>query len=209
MSISFLIILLGCAFYGGLHSFLASLGAKAWAARRFGERGQRAYRLAFNLLAGLTFLPLMGLAWRLPDAAIYAVPWPWLGLTLAGQAAAALALLAGVSQTGGLAFLGLDALSGPRQDDPGAPAGAAPHRLVTGGLYRWVRHPLYTAGLAFLWLTPRMTWNPLALAVGLTAYILIGIYFEERKLLREFGPAYAAYRARTPMLIPIRFRRSG
>jgi len=31
---------------------------------------------------------------------------------------------------------------------------------------------------------------------------LIGAYFEERKLLREFGEAYAIYKNTTPMLIP-------
>jgi protein-S-isoprenylcysteine O-methyltransferase Ste14 len=65
-----------------------------------------------------------------------------------------------------------------------------------------VRHPLYTAGLAFIWFTPLMTVNLLVLNIGLTVYIVIGAYFEERKLLREFGPAYAEYQRRTPMLVP-------
>jgi len=47
-----------------------------------------------------------------------------------------------------------------------------------------------------------MTWNLLALIIGLTTYIIIGAYFEERKLLNEFGDAYAEYRQHTPMLIP-------
>ena len=47
-----------------------------------------------------------------------------------------------------------------------------------------------------------MTWNLLALIVGLTAYIFIGAHFEERKLLLEFGDAYAEYRRQTPMLVP-------
>ena len=70
------------------------------------------------------------------------------------------------------------------------------------GLYRYVRHPLYTAGLVFIWLLPIMTWNLLALNIGLTAYILIGATFEERKMLNQFGEKYADYRCKTPMLIP-------
>ena len=70
------------------------------------------------------------------------------------------------------------------------------------GLYRWVRHPLYTAGLVFIWLTPVMTVNLLAMNLGLTIYIVLGAMFEERKLLHEFGQAYADYQRRTPMLIP-------
>jgi protein-S-isoprenylcysteine O-methyltransferase Ste14 len=40
------------------------------------------------------------------------------------------------------------------------------------------------------------------LHVGVTIYIFIGAYFEERKLLREYGEVYAEYKSRTPMLIP-------
>jgi protein-S-isoprenylcysteine O-methyltransferase Ste14 len=47
-----------------------------------------------------------------------------------------------------------------------------------------------------------MTFNLLALNLGLTLYIIIGAYFEERKLLLEFGGAYTEYRQKTPMLIP-------
>lgn len=37
---------------------------------------------------------------------------------------------------------------------------------------------------------------------ALTIYVWIGIGFEERKLLREFGQAYADYKFHMPMLIP-------
>jgi len=56
--------------------------------------------------------------------------------------------------------------------------------------------------LLFLWLSPQVTVNSFTLYAAVTIYILIGAYFEERKLLREFGEAYADYRSRTPMLIP-------
>jgi protein-S-isoprenylcysteine O-methyltransferase Ste14 len=36
----------------------------------------------------------------------------------------------------------------------------------------------------------------------LTLYVGIGIIFEERKLLREFGKEYADYKSTTPMLLP-------
>jgi protein-S-isoprenylcysteine O-methyltransferase Ste14 len=47
-----------------------------------------------------------------------------------------------------------------------------------------------------------MSINSLIVYLALTAYILIGIVFEERKLLREFGDDYRNYRSVTPMLIP-------
>ena len=97
------------------------------------------------------------------------------------------------------AFIGLRQLS---------PSGEPAEKLVVHGPYRWVRHPLYSASLLVLWFSPLMSLNLLAFNLGVTAYFVIGGVFEERKLLRQFGPAYAAYRARTPMLIPLRFPES-
>jgi len=54
----------------------------------------------------------------------------------------------------------------------------------------------------FIWLTPVITLNLLALYIGLSIYLVVGAIVEERKLLVEFGQAYAEYRRRTPMLIP-------
>jgi protein-S-isoprenylcysteine O-methyltransferase Ste14 len=47
-----------------------------------------------------------------------------------------------------------------------------------------------------------MTVNRLVLLATFTLYILIGAWFEERKLLKDFGPAYAEYKTRVPMLFP-------
>ena len=47
-----------------------------------------------------------------------------------------------------------------------------------------------------------MTLNSFVVYLALTLYVLVGIIFEERKLLREYGQDYANYRAVTPMLIP-------
>jgi protein-S-isoprenylcysteine O-methyltransferase Ste14 len=72
----------------------------------------------------------------------------------------------------------------------------------TPGLYKYVRHPLYVGWLLFFWATPVMTVGHLLIAVGITAYILIAIVFEERDLLNHFGADYRAWRARTPLFIP-------
>jgi protein-S-isoprenylcysteine O-methyltransferase Ste14 len=75
-------------------------------------------------------------------------------------------------------------------------------RLITDGLYHYVRHPLYTFSLLILWFSPNMSLNSLIVYSALTLYVLLGILFEERKLLREFGENYEAYRSVTPMLVP-------
>jgi protein-S-isoprenylcysteine O-methyltransferase Ste14 len=66
-----------------------------------------------------------------------------------------------------------------------------------------VRHPLYTAGLIFIWLIPIMSSNLLALNVGITLYLYIGSIFEERKLLAEWGDEYRTYQRKVPRLIPL------
>ncbi len=47
-----------------------------------------------------------------------------------------------------------------------------------------------------------MSLGHLLLATGMTAYILIGIAYEERDLVAMFGQRYRDYRARVPALIP-------
>lgn len=188
------VVLLSVAVYGLVHSLLASLPVKAWAQRAFGPAVLRYYRLAYNLFAGVSFLPVLALVAALPDRRLYTIPFPWSALTLFLQFLSVLALALGVFQTGAGAFLGLRQLTG-------RPDGSTPE-LVVNGLYRWVRHPLYTAGLVFIWATPLMSVNILALNLGLTLYILLGALHEEYRLGREFGEAYARYRRETAMLIP-------
>ena len=76
-------------------------------------------------------------------------------------------------------------------------------QLVTKGFYRWVRHPLYTCGLVFIWLSPAMTQNWLILYVCFSLYIVVGAILEERKLIQRYGQAYLDYRAKTPIFIPV------
>ncbi len=192
--LSFALILAAMSLYGLVHSLLASLTVKAWMQRGLGKWAGRTYRLAYNLFAVVSLLPVLALPALLPDRRLYAIPFPWALLTLAVQGLAVVALLLGLLQTGLWSFLGLSQLNGSN------PTG--PSRLVVRGLYRWVRHPLYSAGLVFIWLTPLMTTNLLAFNLGATVYLIVGALFEERKLMREFGQEYARYRAVTPMLVP-------
>jgi protein-S-isoprenylcysteine O-methyltransferase len=79
------------------------------------------------------------------------------------------------------------------------------HELVTSGPYRWVRHPLYTSGVALFLALGLMADSGFILVVTLVAAVLIRtvvVPLEERELVRKFGPAYLDYVGRTGRLLP-------
>ena len=83
---------------------------------------------------------------------------------------------------------------------------AAEPQLRQPFFYRWVAHPLYSGFFLAFWATPHMTAGHLLLALGMSAYMLIAIRYEEHDLRTHFGPAYDEYRSGVGMLAP-KFRR--
>lgn len=75
------------------------------------------------------------------------------------------------------------------------------HRLVTGGAYGFVRHPMLSAGFLFL-ATSGPSLNNLLYLGMYTAYMLIGGYFEESRLIRIFGEEYRRYQRRVGRFFP-------
>lgn len=85
---------------------------------------------------------------------------------------------------------GLKAPGLPR-DEPSPDPDYVP--LVTTGLYGFVRHPLYFAWTLVVFAAPHMTLTRFTFAAVSTAYLAIAIPFEERALVRLFGPQYSDY----------------
>lgn len=181
--------------WGLVHSTLASHTVKGALRRLAGAPAfDRIYRFSYNVFAAASFYPIAVMLYTFADQPLYKIPSPWVYLTIAIQALAAMMLISTVVQTGVAEFLGLEQLYQTGENNP--------PRLITDGWYAWVRHPLYLGILVFAWLIPEMTVNRLVLLATFTLYILIGAWFEERKLLKDFGPAYAEYKTRVPMLFP-------
>ena len=68
--------------------------------------------------------------------------------------------------------------------------------------YKFIRHPIQFGTLMGIWFTPNMSYTHLMLSITFTIYIFIGLFFEERDLLRDLGKPYKDYQKRVPMMIP-------
>ena len=77
-------------------------------------------------------------------------------------------------------------------------------RLVTGGPYRFVRHPLYLSGAIVALALLAATWSVRAVALFLlwAGVTWLRARAEERVLRRAFPEAYEAYARKTPALVP-------
>jgi protein-S-isoprenylcysteine O-methyltransferase Ste14 len=75
--------------------------------------------------------------------------------------------------------------------------------LVATGPYRWLRHPIYSAVLYFVWAAAldHRTRDAFAAAGVVTVGVVFRMYAEETLLVRMY-PEYAAYAARTARVIP-------
>lgn len=84
-------------------------------------------------------------------------------------------------------------LKGNKQDPPG---------FMEPGFYKYVRHPLMLGFLIAFWSTPYMTVGHLVFSAGMTTYIFVGVYFEEKTMKHRFGEDYEDYRKRVPKFFP-------
>jgi protein-S-isoprenylcysteine O-methyltransferase Ste14 len=193
-AVNLLVISLLWGAYGALHSLLAATAVKRWLAVQ-APRLMPAYRLAYNLLACLGLLPILWLLWRHPGPWLWRWRGPMAWLMNGLGASAALALVASPGAYDLAEFLGLRQLrerrTGWEEQEP--------FRLSV--LHRFVRHPWYSLSLVALW-TRDMSSLRLASALWITAYLVLGSYLEEQKLLARFGGVYRDYRARVPGLVP-------
>jgi len=76
--------------------------------------------------------------------------------------------------------------------------------VVDTGLYRFIRHPMYSSLLFLAWGAFLKQITPLTsgLIVVVSVLLLIAAKVEERENVRFFGTAYEDYRQRTRMFIP-------
>lgn len=100
-------------------------------------------------------------------------------------------------------FLGIWAIVTMRLRVSVFPDVRSDQRLYTGGPYRYIRHPMYTAVLVTVlaWASNRPDEISVSLWVVLCVDLLLKLQYEEQRLLGRFDD-YAAYMLRTKRLIP-------
>ncbi len=79
------------------------------------------------------------------------------------------------------------------------------HKLITTGIYKWVRHPIYTAGIISFVGFILITNSTLGLITGILLVfpaLLYRIHVEEQMLIAHFGEEYVEYKKRVKALIP-------
>jgi len=80
-------------------------------------------------------------------------------------------------------------------------------RLVTTGVFVYIRHPLYGSLLLLTWgvFFKRPSWTAGGLALGATVFLLATAKVEEAENVRYFGEDYRAYMRKTKMFLPFLF----
>ncbi len=172
------------------------------------------WRLAYCALSfGALYWGVSSLHWtRNPENDVWIVlypEWLWNAVTVLHLGSIAF-VYAAFMQNDYLEFLGLKQAWRGLRALAGRPARApmrvfGTDRLEVRGVYGWVRHPMLVGGLLFL-LTSGPSLNNLIYTAMYAAYMLIGGYYEEKRLVRVFGEEYLGYRRRVGAFVP-RLRR--
>jgi protein-S-isoprenylcysteine O-methyltransferase Ste14 len=195
--------LIGFVIWAVVHSVTAASSTKQAFRTRFGERAyQGLYRLLYNVVSVVSFLPILYILWtQIPQVTLWTIPAPWRYISMGIQLLALVGLAISLLQTDIWSFVGLRQAARFLQ---GAADPSVPDKFVKTGTYRWVRHPLYFFSLLFIWLNPVMMLGSFLFNVLATLYFWIGSIYEEKRLLAAFGEAYEEYKRSVPGLVPIR-----
>lgn len=192
MSLSYLWLALGWIGYGAIHSILASIKCKDFFERKAPFIAQH-YRLLYLLIASITLVMMAFLFWETPRFLLWEQTLnfqiPGIILIISGSIIMGIIIRKYFRTTKNINDLIYD------KNVP---------ELFEKGLHSYVRHPLYLGTFLLIWgfflLFPYG--SLLVTNVIITLYTLLGIVYEEKKLIRVFGEKYARYKKEVPMIFP-------
>ena len=155
------------------------------------------YRLCYNIFSLLTLFPVVLYQLRLHEKILFAWPWPWNMLKIAMYLAAFFLFYGGYRAYDMKYVLGTRQLQERREDKMQKAAD-----FKTSGILDYVRHPWYSGAIILVWAFGHISDVSLVSKIILTAYIFIGTFLEEKKLVHEIGAPYLEYRKRVSLFIP-------
>lgn len=149
----------------------------------------KAQRIAYNLIAIVGLLGVLIYNGTLSSELLIAKTQHTKIIALFFGGAGVLIINAAFKQFDSRSFLGLkDELS----------------ELKIEGILKHIRHPIYAGTI--LMVAGLFVYDPraatLVSALCIYVYLPIGIYFEEKKLINQFGQLYINYRKEVPAIIP-------
>ncbi len=180
-----------------VHSLLLTRRGGRWLGRLVpGPHGGTLATTSYAIIASLQLLALFAL-WT-PSGVVWWRAEGWVLVTVTAAHAAAWLLLIKASydagaevQSGALGWMSLLQNVRPRFPD-----------MPTGGLFRFIRQPIYVAFALTLWTVPVWTPDQLALAATLTVYCLAAPRLKERRFEARYGDRFRAYREKVPYMLP-------
>jgi protein-S-isoprenylcysteine O-methyltransferase Ste14 len=94
-----------------------------------------------------------------------------------------------------------------REGDPALLAFERTTQLVTSGVYKYIRHPLYSSLFLLTWgiFFKNLSTAGIVLAITVTAFLIFTAKADETECIQFFGPDYSDYMKKTKIFIPFIF----
>jgi protein-S-isoprenylcysteine O-methyltransferase Ste14 len=185
-----------------LHSAMISISVTEYLKRTLGFKF-RYYRLFYNVVSVITLIPVVLFSYSVRTEPIFS----WDGYLRIIQAfflgTAVLLFFLGSRHYDARQLLGIKQIREGTSNKAITDSG----KLDTSGVLGMIRHPWYAAGIFLLW-AGQLDISVIIVNTIFTAYLIIGAFLEEKKLVREFGMEYRAYQARVSMFLPYQWAKS-
>jgi methanethiol S-methyltransferase len=193
---NYILIALIWSAYCFIHSFLISIRFTNLMKSKL-KSFYAFYRLFYVIISIALLIPALQYSGKLATGIIFTYSFPWSVIRYAFMTGSLLIFFkAFFFDYDVLSFFGIRQLMDFNKDSVNQDKS-----IKKTGLLGLIRHPMYLALIVYLW-CQTFRWSDVVANIVLTAYVIIGTWLEERKLVLEFGDAYIQYQKEVPMLIP-------
>jgi protein-S-isoprenylcysteine O-methyltransferase Ste14 len=187
------------------HTLLASKKIKLALKEKLG--GAIAFYRFFYNVTSIIFFLLFYLIAPKPGITVYDLHYPYDIITFVFQVLSFLGIIISAKPIDLLEFAGIRQIvrylkGGYDENDLDEK-----QPLITGGIYKYVRHPIYLFTILFLGFRPAMDLFYFVTFICVVIYFYIGSIFEEEKLKEKYGKEYEEYIKNTPRIFPWKIKK--